>query len=73
MQSESLKQFVLKIIKYKIEMQNLELKCAAVNYPTKLFDILSSFSNQDDGGIITFGVWFSNTSATKKTKTNAIF
>lgn len=56
MQSEALKQIVLNIIKYKTEMQNIELKCAAVNCPTKLFDTLSSFSNQDDGGIIIFGI-----------------
>lgn len=37
-------------------MQNIELKSASVNCPTKLFDTLSSFSNQDDGGTIIFGI-----------------
>lgn len=34
----------------------MEIKCAAKGCPRKLFDTLSSFSNQDDGGIIIFGV-----------------
>lgn len=38
------------------EIQNLEIKCANLGYPTRLYDTLSSFSKQDDGEIIIFGV-----------------
>ena len=40
----------------KSETQNIELKAAAKGCPTRLFDTLSSFSNQDEGGIILFGI-----------------
>ena len=42
--------------KLQTETQTLEAKAAAVDCPKKLYDTLSSFSNQDDGGIILFGV-----------------
>lgn len=43
----------LKLIqKMKCETQNLELKSAEQGCPKRLYDSLSSFSNQDDGGII---------------------
>jgi len=32
------------------------LKAAFKGCPEKLYDTLSSFSNQDDGGIILFGI-----------------
>ena len=38
------------------ESQFLELKSAGKGCPKRLYDTLSSFSNQDDGGIIIFGV-----------------
>lgn len=38
------------------ETQTLELKSAAKGCPTRLYDTLSSFSNQDEGGTILFGV-----------------
>lgn len=38
------------------ESQFLELKSAGRGCPKRLYDTLSSFSNQDDGGIIIFGV-----------------
>lgn len=38
------------------ESQTLELKSAAQGCPSRLYDTLSSFSNQDEGGIILFGV-----------------
>lgn len=44
------------IQKMKCETSNLELKSAAQGCPKHLYDTLSSFSNQDDGGIIIFGV-----------------
>lgn len=40
----------------KTETPTLEIKSAAKGTPEKLYDTLSSFSNQDDGGIIIFGV-----------------
>ncbi len=40
----------------KCETQNLELKAARQGCPKHLYDTLSSFSNQDNGGIIVFGV-----------------
>lgn len=47
----------LKLIqKMKCETQNLELKSAERGCPKRLYDSLSSFSNQDDGGIIVFGI-----------------
>lgn len=42
--------------KMKCESQILELKSAGMGCPKKLYDTLSSFSNQDDGGIIIFGI-----------------
>ena len=56
MQAEALKQIVLDIKALKAESQTIELKAAAHGCPTRLFDTLSSFSNQDDGGIIIFGI-----------------
>ena len=42
--------------KIKCETSNLEVKSAAGGCPKRLYDTLSSFSNQDEGGIIIFGV-----------------
>ena len=56
MQAESLKNMVRDIQRMKSETQNIELKAAAKGCPTRLFDTLSSFSNQDEGGIILFGI-----------------
>lgn len=56
MQAESLKKIVLDIKSLKTESQTIELKAATQGCPTRLFDTLSSFSNQDEGGIIIFGV-----------------
>jgi ATP-dependent DNA helicase RecG len=56
MQIENLEKLVTKIRSYKCEMQTVEVKSAHDGCPTKLFDTLSSFSNQDDGGIILFGL-----------------
>lgn len=56
MQTEALKKLVLDIRKLKAESQTIELKKAAKGCPTRLFDTLSSFSNQDDGGVIIFGI-----------------
>ncbi len=40
----------------RAETQTLELKAAAEGCPTRLYDTLSSFSNQDEGGTLLFGV-----------------
>ena len=56
MQTEDLKKIVLDVKTLKTETQTIELKSAVHGCPTRLFDTLSSFSNQDEGGIIIFGV-----------------
>ena len=56
MQEESLKRLVADIQARKTETQTIELKAATKGCPTRLYDTLSSFSNQDDGGIIVFGI-----------------
>lgn len=56
MTTEEFKEILEKIKKHKCETQFLELKSAAIDCPKKLFDTLSSFSNQDDGGVIVFGI-----------------
>ena len=38
----------------KCETQILEIKAAESGCPRKMYDTLSSFSNQDDGGVIVF-------------------
>ena len=44
------------IQKMKCESQILELIAAEKGCPKRLYDSLSSFSNQDEGGVIVFGV-----------------
>ena len=56
MTSEEFKDILKKIQNTKCETQNLELKSAKADCPKRLFDTLSGFSNQDDGGIIVFGI-----------------
>ena len=55
MQTEELRELVYKIQKQKTEKQTVELKEAHEGFP-KIFDTLSSFSNQDEGGVIVFGI-----------------
>lgn len=43
-------------MKQKAEGQMLEVKAAHIDCPKRLYDTLSSFSNQDTGGIILFGL-----------------
>lgn len=38
------------------EMQNIELKAAQKGCPKKLYDTISGFSNQQNGGILIFGI-----------------
>ena len=56
MTSEELLEKLSEIQLMKCETATLELKAAWRETPTKLFDTLSSFSNQDTGGVIIFGV-----------------
>ena len=56
MQAEDLIKLVEKIRKYNCEFQTIEVKAANMGCPTRLFDTLSSFSNQDEGGVIVFGL-----------------
>ena len=56
MQTEELVELVKEIQTSKSESRTLELKTAEIGCPKKLYDTLSSFSNQDDGGIIIFGI-----------------
>lgn len=56
MSPEELIDLVSKTVHQKAETQTLELKAAHVNCPKRLYDTLSSFSNQDRGGILLFGV-----------------
>lgn len=51
-----LEQLVRDVIKQRCERQNIELKRAAKGTPERLYDTLSSFSNQTGGGIILFGI-----------------
>ena len=53
---ETLIELINNICKNKSEGQTLEIKSANKGCPKKLYDTLSSFSNQDTGGIIIFGV-----------------
>lgn len=56
MQQEELKELVKNIQKQKTERQNVELKACEKGFPTRIYDTLSAFSNQDEGGVIIFGV-----------------
>ena len=53
---EQLISLIQDIIKKKCETQHIELKKAASGAPEKLYDTLSSFSNQTGGGTIIFGI-----------------
>lgn len=55
MQEDTLKAIVLDVQHHKTETQTIELKAAEKGFP-KIYDTLSSFSNQDEGGVIIFGV-----------------
>ncbi|MBR4345638.1 MAG: putative DNA binding domain-containing protein [Oscillospiraceae bacterium] len=56
MRSEDLKSLIGKIQTTKAEFQNIEVKKCKDGITEKLYDTLSSFSNQDEGGIIVFGL-----------------
>lgn len=56
MLSEELLILIKKIREIKAESQNIEVKSAHNGCPKRLYDTLSSFSNQDGGGVIIFGL-----------------
>lgn len=56
MQAEELLTLAQEIKQQRTEKQTIELKAANKGCPTRLYDTLSSFSNQDSGGIIIFGI-----------------
>ena len=56
MQAEMLKELIAKVMNYRCESQTVELKSAHNGCPKRLYDTLSSFSNQDSGGVIIFGL-----------------
>lgn len=56
MKEEELVALVNRIRLFKSEQQTIEIKEALKCCSNKLFDTLSSFSNQDDGGVIVFGI-----------------
>jgi len=56
MEKTDLIKLALETSKNKYETQTLEVKSAKVDCPKRLYDTLSSFSNQDSGGIILFGI-----------------
>ena len=56
MTTEELLEKLELIQRLKCETSSLEIKSAENGCPKHLYDTLSSFSNQDDGGVIVFGV-----------------
>ena len=56
MEAADLVSLVAKVQRMKAEGPDLELKSAEKGCPRKLYDTLSSFSNQDEGGVIIFGI-----------------
>ena len=56
MLTQELIQLASMIIRLKAEGQTIEVKAANKGCPQRLYDTLSSFSNQDTGGTIVFGI-----------------
>lgn len=56
MQEVLLLDIIKNIQNIKAEKQNIELKSTKGGFPKRIYDTLSSFSNQDEGGILIFGV-----------------
>lgn len=56
MQPKELKDLVSQIQLLNSETQTVEVKSAHEGCPRRLYDTLSGFSNQDEGGIILFGL-----------------
>ena len=56
MLDKELIELVKKIREMNAEAQTVEVKSAQGGCPKRLYDTLSSFSNQDSGGVIVFGL-----------------
>ena len=56
MLTQELVQLASMIMRLKAEGQTIEVKAANKGCPQRLYDTLSSFSNQDTGGTIVFGI-----------------
>lgn len=56
MLEEELEKLAITVTIQKAESQTIELKSAHQGFPTRLYDSLSSFSNQNEGGVILFGI-----------------
>lgn len=56
MQTADLADLVKKIQTQQCESQTVEVKAAHNGPPTRLYNTISGFANQDDGGIIVFGL-----------------
>ncbi len=56
MLTQELVQLASMIMRLKAEGQTIEVKAANKGCPQRLYDTLSSFSNQDTGGTIIFGI-----------------
>lgn len=56
MLTEELLELANSVRSMKAEMQTVEVKAAHQGCPTRLYDTLSSFSNQDSGGTLLFGL-----------------
>lgn len=56
MLTQELVQLANMIMRLKAEGQTIEVKAANKGCPQRLYDTLSSFSNQDTGGTIVFGI-----------------
>lgn len=56
MLAKELEELIEEIQTANSESQTIEVKSAHDGCPTRLYDTLSSFSNQDEGGIIVFGL-----------------
>ena len=56
MTTEELLEKLNEIQKRQCETRTLEIKAAKEGCPRRLYDTLSAFSNQDDGGMIIFGI-----------------
>lgn len=54
--SVELQNLLERVLFMQAETQTLELKATVTGCPIRLYDTLSSFSNQDEGGVLLFGV-----------------
>lgn len=56
MLAEELIELAKRVCRQRAEEQTVEVKAAHVGCPKRLYDTLSSFSNQDSGGTLLFGI-----------------